>query len=180
MSYNFTGSRWEDIPVVVRTTGTYAPDYAVFQPDGTGGLRLYEFRSDAVREVFFELQIPRGVVQGSKVKPHVHFVTANTRNYDKVRWNLEYTIRDVDSATAYDAPTTITGDYTFGDNMAYKHLTQAIDSAAINLSKTTSGAVLVGRLWRAGGTSPDTFAGHVQLLGLHFSFQRDNNGSLTD
>lgn len=181
MSHEFIADRWEDLQCIqsVRMAGVNDPVLSPWQPGGAGSLRVYEFVNTGTRELFFTAQLPHSARNGTIIKPHVHFATRSTANTGVVRWQLEYTIQSPMS-TAYVAPTTIGGSYTFGANMQDIHLVQSIDSGTITLPSTGSSHILVGRLFRAGGVAPDTFAASVFLLGFDFHYQVNKNGTVAE
>ena len=180
MSHELITGRWEDLQCVqaLRSVGVNVPALVAWQPTGAGGLFLYEFTKNALKELHFVAQIPHSALNGSVIKPHVHFTPRTTTATGVVRWQMEYTLKEPNGT--FGAPATIGGSYTFAANQQDKHLAQSIDSAAITLPATGAIHIIVGRLFRDGGVSPDTFAASVFLLGFDFHYQKDKNGTVAE
>jgi hypothetical protein len=91
---------------------------------------------------------------------------------------MEYSIAETFGTFA--APTTIGGSYTFESDMQDKHILQPIDSATMTLPTLGRSAICVGRLFRDGGVSPDTYADSVWLLAFDIHAQFEKHGTVAE
>ena len=90
------------VPIVAaNAAGVSPPSLVKVNDDGAGstGVYYYGFAHNAIREVFFTIQLPHRYKAGTAIRPHIHWgpTTANTGN---VRWGLEYCISNVNQQAA--------------------------------------------------------------------------------
>lgn len=149
----------------------YVEDSAV---GGTGsvGTRLYGFQHNQTEEVFFTLQLDHGVAQGSKLYPHVHWLTKEDTN-NKVKWGLEYTIAPVTGN--FETTKTITNNAPMSSIKAYKH--NITELGTIDTTSGNTSTMIHGRVFRDGTDSDDTFTGIAYLQEIDFHAQFDIFGT---
>jgi len=109
---------WEDLRVPVNATraeGSNDPGYEKFSDNGSGsrGVFAYAFTHLVEQELFFDVQIPHGIRDGSVIHPHAHWSPATDAS-GTVRWGLEYVWQAVDGT--FGNTTIITADLAVSNN----------------------------------------------------------------
>jgi hypothetical protein len=141
---------------------------------GYPGVYTWHFAPDQSNEMHFSLQLPHTYKEGTNIFPHVHWCKT-TSNEGNVKWGIEYTIKnynDVFGGTSILEATTISvGD----DNTPYEHL-------ITNLGEITGtglkiSAMLMGRVYRLGTDTEDTYPDDAALLEIDIHYQLDAAGS---
>jgi len=187
---------WEDIRVsglAVLKQGSRDPTLAQWLDDAGGtsiGIFLYWFSDQAVanneEEVFFAVQIPHAYVEGSNLRPHVHWVpSANGGAGEFVKWGLEYTwlsIGDTGGNTtivysdASDADhATTSGDAALVADKHYVSEFAEIVGAGQGMS-----SMLICRLFRNSSDGDDDYTDDAGLLEFDFHFQKESFGSVNE
>jgi len=176
LSYKGNTTRWDDLKVnvtLLKDKGIKKPQVNEFLDAGAGpGLFLYWFDKNEEEELFFTVQMPHGWLEGSTIKPHVHW-TANDGAGD-VEWALEYTWSNV-SDTFSTTTTTLTGYTPISTYADYKHMLTSLGDMDAN-GKTLSSIILC-RIFRKAGSTNDDFTKDAGLLQIDFHYQIDSDGS---
>ncbi len=176
LSYEGSATRWDDLKVnVSRLTGHGAkpPGMNDVIDAGAGpGLFLFWFDKDNEEELFFTVQMPHGWLEGSTIKPHVHWIANNGSG--NVEWALEYVWANV--SDVFTTSTTILTAYTPISAYAdYKHMLTSLGDMD-GTGKTLSSIILC-RVFRKATSSNDTFTKDAGLLQIDFHYQIDADGS---
>jgi len=176
LSYEGTAVRWVDLKVNVQrltSRGVKPPGINDVVDLGAGpGLFTYWFDNDTEEELFFTVQMPHGWLEGSDIKPHVHWV-GNTGS-GNVEWGLEYSwanVNDLFSGTSITL-TAYTAISTYAD---YKHMLTPLGSMDGSGKKLSS--ILLCRIYRNATSGNDTFTQDSGLLQIDFHYQIDSDGS---
>ena len=170
---------WDDLRIVpgaFQFAGSSDPTLSAWQPTGAGAtFQVYEFTN--ADEVFFSIQMPHKYVQGSDLKPHIHW-TPRARGVAEsgktVAWKLDYTIADVDENFIASATVDLT-DTCSGVNEKHE----------ITVSETIVGTnllishMIIGRIYRDAGDSwaTNTPGNRPVLLEFDIHYQLDTIGS---
>lgn len=175
---------FEDLRVSCNNTkehGAAPPTWDVFKDNGAGsaGTYLPWFAKDAVKELFFAVQMPHSW-SGGEITPHIHWVPkTNGAANATVEWGLEYTWCAIGgtygNTTIIYTKTTTSGDATL---VAGKHYMS--NFSAITLSTPGVSSMLVCRVFRNGtdGTD-DTYDDTAGMLEFDFHYPIDTIGSRT-
>ena len=175
--FNGNASTWEDIQVPgfsVITQGSADPDLEIFK-DNT---RAYAFDDNTEQEVFFTVQLPHSMKQGSTIYPHVHFSTATGGSgTEVVRWVLEYFWANIDQVYSGATASTAAGTETIASN-AYTHqVTKSFDSITPGAgTQDKISSILICRLYRDVDVAND-FTGDVYFLQFDIHYEKNTTGS---
>lgn len=172
---------WEDLRVPLTSAkvgATKAPGFEQWRDDGDSSTGVYAYHFDASSEeqVFFDAQMPHAWLQGSEIRPHLHYVLPSAPTAGQtLKFGLEYTWSNVNGL----APTTelLTATETFtGDEDA---LTQYIASFTPKISEPTMlvSAMISCRLFR---DVTDSYAADAVVLEIDFHYQVDALGSAAE
>ena len=176
LSYKGEATRWEDLKVnvsLLETKGIDGPGVNDIIDTGAGpGLYIYWFDKDKEEELFFTVQMPHGWLEGSDIKPHVHWVAnSGTGN---VEWALEYTWANVNSF--FNTTTSnVTGYTPISDYADYKHMLTSLGD--MNGSDKTLSSIIICRIFRKATSGNDSFSADAGLLQIDFHYQIDSDGS---
>ena len=133
------------------------------------GVYTYVFGPGQNQEVFFIAQVPHKYVEGTDLRPHVHwFPTSNA--IGTVKWGLEY------SWFNYGGTVPLTSDISASEAINaqnYEHLITSLPNLTGTGMEISS--MLMCRLYREGST--DTYPDAVALLEFDFHYQIDTLGS---
>ena len=176
---DYLDETWDDLRIVpgaFQFAGSADPTLSAWQPTGAGAtFQVYEFTN--ADEVFFSIQMPHKYVQGSDLKPHIHW-TPRARGVAEsgktVAWKLDYTIADVDENFIASATVDLT-DTCSGVNEKHE----------ITVSETIVGTnllishMIIGRIYRDAGDSwaTNTPGNRPVLLEFDIHYQLDTIGS---
>lgn len=176
---DYLDETWDDLRIVpgaFQFAGSSDPTLSAWQPTGAGAtFQVYEFTN--ADEVFFSIQMPHKYVQGSDLKPHIHW-TPRARGVAEsgktVAWKLDYTIADVDENFIASATVDLT-DTCSGVNEKHE----------ITVSETIVGTnllishMIIGRIYRDAGDSwaTNTPGNRPVLLEFDIHYQLDTIGS---
>lgn len=168
--------KWEDLRVSANSfqkAGVDDPDPVdVF--GANGAIYLYAFDDASTEEVFFTIQMPHAWLEGTNIRPHVHWLPAGTST-GNVRWALEYSWANV--GDVFTNPTTIYVQDA-GSGTALTH--QLASWAEIDGTDKSFSSMLVCRLYREGGDALDTFTGDAYLIEFDIHYLVDALGSEED
>lgn len=171
--------RWEDLRIVpgaFQFPGVADPTLSAWQPGGVGSTYfIYEFNN--ADEVHFTCQMPHSYVEGSNLRPHIHWTPRDrgvAENGNTVAWKIDYSIADIvdafPSSTNLDLTDTCSGT---------NDLHEITSQGTITGTGLTVSHILQVRLYRDAG---DTWATNTPgnrpcLLEFDIHFQIDDYGS---
>jgi hypothetical protein len=178
LSYEGTATRWDDLKVSVQSLddrGVHLPAWSELMDPGSGpGLYTYWFDKSTEEELFFTVQMPHGWLEGSTIKPHVHWVGKTSGTVGNVEWALEFVWANV-SDNFPTSVTTNTGYTPISSYVKYKHMLTSLGD--IDATGKTLSSMLLCRVYRKAGSSNDTFTEDAGLLQIDFHYQIDSDGS---
>jgi len=173
---------WDDMrvpPESVKTGGAKQPEYKQLVNDGgsSQGVNAYFFDDTTEEEVFFSAQIPHTWIEGTPLKPHVHFtVPTNGVSGQRVKWGFEYTICCVadtfTTTTITDSVLLAPGD---ADMTSNKHYICPLPD--IDMTGCTVSSMVMCRLFRDATDAADNYPDEAILLEFDFHFQNNTPGS---
>ena len=146
------------------------PDY-----DTTNGGWLFDATGTEV--LFMQAQMPHAWVEGSAIKPHVHWQKTTSAS-GNVLWRFSYKMAPIgevmDAAfTDVDVTTTVAG--TPDNDTANEHLISSFSELSMT-GKSLSDMILI-KLSRIGGDASDTYAADARLLEFDIHYQINSLGS---
>lgn len=171
-SADLSRPRWNDLRVGLSTSrvaGAGVPGFAVLR-DGVYG---FAFDKASTESVYFEVQLPHDWVEGTGIRPHVHWSPGVSADTGDVRWELEYSWSNPVNAPGNVFPTTVADQVDQTAAGAYAHQIAQFTEVAGTGMRVSS--VLVCRLSRVGGATEDTF--DADAYGLSFDFHIQVSGS---
>jgi len=162
---------WDDLrfPASQITPGpANPPDWINFS--GLGGVYGLAFHPSNEEDVYFIAQMPHSWIEGSEVRPHIHW-TSSTGTAGTVVWGLEYT-----KASPFGTfGGTVTDTIRVSNPAQYRH---QIDSfTPIDMTGNTMSTLIWCRLFRDATDAEDDLAEDAYLLDIDFHFQSDSKGS---
>jgi hypothetical protein len=166
---------WDDLRVSPFSAsigaGVRPPNIVKFKDNGLGstGVYVYGFDEKQEEELFFEVQLPHSWVEGSDIRPHVHFTTP-TQTATTLTWGLEYTWATINGvygdtnilSQAIDCP------------VAYTHTICPLGTISGTGKKISS--ILICRVFRTTGG----YVGNGILLSVDFHIQLNSMGSYNE
>lgn len=167
-------TEWEDCRVAVNNVKVPTvknPDWVAYK----GGL-LLSFENQVLEaneeEVYFMIQLPHAIKEGSTIKPHVHWVAKADEPSKAVRWGMTYSFANID--TSFPTETTI---YVNGttNNDADKHLVAYFPD--IVLSSMLISGMLIIKLFRNSSSGSDTYTDEAYLLEFDIHIEQNTIGS---
>jgi len=176
---DYLKNTWDDLRIVPGAfsfAGAADPSLSAWQPTGAGtSFLVYEFASADVG--YFTVQMPHKYLQGSDLKPHVHWTPRGfgaAENGNTVFWELDYTIANV-NGTFGAAANVQMHDTCSGTNEKHEITT----SGTITGTGLTVSHMIVGRITRAAGDTWNSGVPNQQpvLLEIDFHYQLDTTGS---
>ena len=180
LSYVGNATRWDDLKVPVNSVKINKtidpPTWGVF----LGDLALLWFRSGKSDDVLFNLQMPHGWKEGTRIYPHVHWTTKDgAPGMNRVTWVLDYTWQKVGGTFTSNTPISGTTVATPNEGSIenYEHIITPIGTNGINGTGMTLSSMLVCRLSRS---DSDSYANDAGLLEIDFHYQIDSDGSNTE
>lgn len=163
--------QWDDFLVPMTrariNAATSKPDYDTFK----NNVKAHLFDKASTETVTFDVQLPHSWVEGTEIRPHVHWCPVDT-DTGSVLWRLEYTIASVNGT--FGATTTIDV-LDAADGTAYKHQVAAFP--AITMTGHTVSCMLVCALSRIGGDGTDTYDNDAAGLAIDFHIAKNSYGS---
>ena len=174
-AFNY-GEKWEDLRFPIENLvkiGSKAPDEDPFRDDGAGssGTYLYWFDKSKEEELFFVGQMPHSWLEGSSIKPHIHWTT-DLNLVGNVVWGLECTKADVNS---FFPLTTILTVVAGADGNSFKHFVHELPE--IDMTGFGISSVLVCRVFRDGTDGADTYNNDAGLIEVDLHYLVDSIGS---
>jgi hypothetical protein len=164
---------WDDLRVsIVRAAVSTDPPTLVNFQGTTMGFR---FVQDATQSVMFDAQIPHTWLEGSEVRPHLHWSPGNSTSTNVVRWGLEYTWSNVNDP--FPASTTIYSN-SAAAGVAYSH--QIAQFAALAGTGKRVSSVFSCRLFREGANGADTFPTGAFAISFDFHLQMSSDGTVSE
>lgn len=164
---------WDDLRVSVLrgTTGPNNPTLTTF----ISGIQLYSFGAAGSDQIFFDAQIPHTWLEGSEVRPHLHWSPGNSTSTLVVRWGLEYSWSNV--GDPFPTSTTIYANDA-ADGVAYRQ--QIAQFAPIDGTGKRVSSVFCCRLFRDGANGADTFTTGAFAISFDFHLQMSSDGSVDE
>lgn len=125
-----------------------------------GGIYLWQFPADDVREAFANFHIPHPWRPGTMIYPHMHFTTASNAA-GVVRWAFEYTWarrHDSSGQLKFPASQTIFVEFAIPANSANTHFVcEAPQNGGIDGTGLEVDSMILMRVYRDGTHINDTF-----------------------
>lgn len=152
-----TGQGWADIvsELIIRDSAL-SPISTPYK----GGIYLWGFPTDDVRECFANFHIPHPWKPGTMIYPHVHFTTASNAA-GTVRWGFEYTWarrHDSTGQLKFPASQIIYVDFAIAANSADTHFVcEAPQDGGIVGTGLEVDSMILMRIFRDGTHVNDTF-----------------------
>lgn len=152
-----TGDGWADIvsELIIRDSAA-----SPISTNYKGGIYLWQFPADDVREAFANFHIPHPWKPGTMIYPHMHFTTASNNN-GVVRWGFEYTWarrHDSTGQLQFPAPQIIYVNFTIPPNSADTHFVcEAPQDGGIVGTGLEVDSMILMRVFRDGTHVDDTF-----------------------
>jgi len=169
---------WDDerVPITATTRlGSNDPAFTRVRDNGTSqGVFTYAYSKNIEQEVYFAVQLPHAYVNGSNLRPHIHFTTP-TNGTGSIVWGLEYTCTRINAT--FGLTHIITG--TAGNsNVAYKH--QYMQLPEINGTLLSLSAICNCRVYRDATATADNYDDVAYLLEIDFHYQKNVMGSINE
>lgn len=172
---------WDDLRVPATSTklgGAKDPSFGQWITDGLGsqGVYTYFFGSGIEEEVFITVQMPHAWLEGSEIKPHVHwFPVANFSG--TVVWGLEYLVLPPREIAAPGTTTTVASEaITAGPGLVDQHLITGFP--AIDMTDNPVSTILLFRLYRDATSPSDTYGADTGFLEFDIHYLSDSIGSI--
>jgi hypothetical protein len=162
---------WDDLrfPASQITPGpANPPDWVNFS--GLGGVYGLAFNQNTEEDVYFIAQMPHSWVEGSEIRPHIHW-TSSTGTAGTVVWGLEYT----KASPLGTFGSTVTDTMRVSNPSQYYHQLDGFDP--IDMTGNTISTIIWCRLYRDADDAADDLAEDAYLLDIDFHFQSDLKGS---
>lgn len=189
----FEQHNWEDLRVSLISVNAGSAQPPAFTRlyrnvgNTSEGVYAWGFTNSGEREVFFDVQMPHSWAYGTEVRPHVHWMHADsTPSGSNVRWGLEYVWANAVNAPGNTfGPTTSTvyaDDPTIAPTLGYApgtaHVHQIAQFTAIAGTNMRRSSVMLCRLFR--DTGNDDFADLAFALSFDLHYQVATTGSSTE
>ena len=168
---------WEDFrfpALTMKRRGISDPSFMVYVQDSAGtspGVWSEAFSASALNELSFDVQLPHGWVEGSEIRPHIHWGPASAAAGNVV-WGLEYSWANVNAKFPYT--TTIKTVAPAAGVFPYNGMVSLppIDGTGMTIS-----SILKCRIYRDGAATDDTYGGLAHLHEVDFHIQVNSLGS---
>lgn len=165
---------WEDLRVSTTSTklgGSKDPNWAQFATNGSGsrGVYTYSFNHIVENEVFFNVQLPHGWVEGTDIYWHVHWSASTSSNIGTIVWGLEYTWSNIGSVFPNTTIVGVADGVDFPGGSLKKHMMTS--GVKINASGKTASSMILCRMFR--DLTNSTGAGNNTLLESIFLLEND-------
>lgn len=143
---------------------------------GSRGVVLKYFSPDNLNELYFTAQMPHEWLEGSAIKPHIHWVpNGNGGVGERARWGLEYTWANPFELFGDTTIMYATGNSLDEDLIKDKQYVSLFGD--INATGKTLSAMLVCRLFRDAENAGDTYPNFSGFLEFDFHYQLNTEGS---
>jgi len=167
-------TEWEDFRVAVnnvKVPATKNPDWVSYK----GGLIL-SFGNEEVEgneeEVYFLIQLPHSIKEGSTIKPHIHWIAKSNEASKVVRWGMSYSFANIDAS--FPTETKIYTNATT-NNEADKHVCAYFPD--IPLPNMLISGILIIKLFRNSSSGSDTYTDDAYLLEFDIHIEKNTIGS---
>ncbi len=158
--------RWDDLPVAVlasKTQGSNQPTFQRFMQNGNSqGIFLYSFAQNAEQETYFSFQLPHSYIDGTDLRPHVHWAQPSTAT-GNITWGIEYSWANI--GDIFTTPQIVKGSQA-ADATLNKHMYYGLPY--INGAGKRFSSQFVSRIFRAGNDATDTYNSPAFLLEFGF------------
>jgi hypothetical protein len=170
---------WDDARTPATGTnigGANDPAFSKLLDNGAGstGIFTYQFPSGQDRELFFWVQLTHRWMEGTILKPHIHWAPVDAGAGDVV-WGMEYT--KATPLTVLPNSTIITVTQST-DTTALKHQIAVLPDIAAAGDKIST--MLGCRLYREGTAGADTYGNGAALLEVDFHIMLNTPGSVQE
>lgn len=167
---------WDDlrIPATATTVGAAnPPTLKKFRDNGAAsrGVYAWHFAPTIMEDLMFAAQVPHKQKQETDLYPHFHW-SPTTANAGNVIWGIEYTISTINGSFPLTQLDSVTD---AADGLAYKH--QLAGLSTISMAGNGLSTMILGRLYRDGGNTSDTYPDDAVLHEFDFHIQIDSPGS---
>jgi len=175
---NLESPVWDDMRVAMTATKrgeSKQPGFVKFKDDDSGsqGIFLYHFDKATEEELYFEVQLPHSMKEGTELRPHIHWAKPTDTTGDVI-WGLEYTMAGV--GDTWEDTTIIKTDATPATtDGADIHMISAFPS--ISTSDINLSGMICCRLFRDATNVLDTYDADAATLEFDFHYQIDALGS---
>lgn len=166
--------KWDDMRMDLNrssTGGGSAPSSTSFRD----GIFLYAFSKTIMQQLSGDMQLPHGYAAGTSIYPHIHWSPGASTQTGVVRWGLEYSWANINSA--FGATTTVYVEQA-GPGVAYTH--KIASWAAIDGTGKSKSSVLLLRVFRDAAHANDTFDDVAFGVSFDLHFQIEAVGSTTE
>jgi hypothetical protein len=170
--------QWDDLRVpitaVTGSGGVKQPGFGQVLDDGgaSTGVFAYLYDPNAEEELFFTVQMPHSWLEGSAIRPHIHWMPMDG-NAGNVEWGLEYS--KVSPGGTFGNTTTLPV-IDAADGTAKKH--QIASFAPIDMTGDTVSTMILCRIFRdATDVVNDTYGAEAAALEIDFHYQINTFGS---
>lgn len=167
-------TEWEDCRVAVnnvKVPATKKPDWVSYK----SGLVL-SFGAEGIEsneeEVYFMIQLPHAIKEGSIIKPHIHWVAKSNEASKKVRWGMSYSFANIDASIPNATVIYVDADT---NNNADTHLVGYFPD--IPLPNMKISGMLIIKLFRNSSSVNDTYTDEAYLLEFDIHIEKNTIGS---
>lgn len=167
-------TEWEDFRVAVnniKVPATKNPDWVSYK----GGLIL-SFENQEIgeneEEVYFLIQLPHSIKEGSTIKPHIHWIAKSNEESKVVRWGISYSFANIDAVFPNE---TIIYVNAATNNAANKHVCAYFPD--IPLPDMLISGILIIKLFRNSSSGSDTYTDEAYLLEFDLHIEKNTIGS---
>lgn len=175
------GEHWEDSQVPGLFTqaggGSNPPTWTQIQDDGAGSVGVWGYAFDDATsddEVWVQVQLPHGWVEGSDIEPHIHW-TPPTAAAGQVVWKIEYTWCNVGDVIPTTTTITTDGGYDSTNSTALEHLIAGFPTVSGTGKEVSS--MFLARIYRDVSDANDTYAADAFLLSFDIHIKKNSIGS---
>lgn len=143
---------------------------------GSRGVILKYFSPDNLNELYFSVQLPHEWLEGSNIRPHIHWVPNNNGAVsERVKWSLEYTWCDIGELFGDTSVLTANDNIYSEDLIKDKHYITNLGEIVGAGKKLSS--MIICRVFRDAEDAGDTFNDFAALLEIDFHYQINMLGS---
>jgi len=177
-SCNWEPAVWNDLATAASATGVGAANAPAFQKNfdnGAGSIGLFQrtFSAGTRNDVFMEVHLPHGWLEGSEIEVHFHWVPLNN-NGGNIVWEFEYIHCDESGLMGNSTLVTPITVINAGANVGRHEQTFL---TVIPKSSKKISSFIVARLSRLAADVGDTYTGECAFLGMDCHIQLDALGS---
>jgi len=154
-------------------TPTWGSGLLIGTTQHQNGVFTYWFEEELDQDLYFSIEMQHDYMEGTDITPHIQWSPIDN-NSGIVVWGIEYTwanIGDTSPLTSVDETLALT------ENLALKH--QETHFPPILGTGKQINSILIGRLYRKGTDTNDTYPKKAGILSLGFHYKQDTLGSRT-